>query len=162
MLLLTATPIFALNGLTESYGGMPHEPEQTGRLIETLQTEGVQVGVTDKLTIIIPVDNLFRFPSSTRLIDRSRSQALYDTADLVRSYGNRLITVSGHTDNVGSDAAKLKRSKDQAETVAAFLWSRGVPLKNIIVIGCGDTAPVSSNLTLEGSAANRRIEIEVG
>jgi outer membrane protein OmpA-like peptidoglycan-associated protein len=152
-----AMPVYVSNA-----ADMAQVSRQNIAEVDALEREGVQVRLTDKVTVIMQVDSLFRFPSSTRLQDSSRAKILDNVASLVRSYGNRLVTVSGHTDNVGSDEAKLKRSKNQAETVAAFLWSQGVPLKNILVIGCGDTEPVASNKTPEGSAANRRIEVEVG
>ena len=86
---------------------------------------------------------------------------LSEVATLIENYGDHVVTISGHTDNVGSDEEKLKRSRDQANAVAAYLWSRGIPLKNMIVLACGDTKPVADNVTTEGSAANRRIEISI-
>jgi len=162
VVLFAAAPVHAATVLTETDGSnTPWLSSQTAGMIDELEKEGVQVHVTDKLTVIMRVDNLFRFPTSTRLADTSQSDMLRRVAHLVRSYGSRLVTVSGHTDNVGSDASKLKRSHDQADTVAAFLWSQGIPLKNLLVIGCGDTEPVASNDTAQGSAANRRVEVEI-
>lgn len=126
-----------------------------------LEKQGVLVAQTgNRLKIVLGVDNFFRFPTSTQLIN-NRSQTLAQIAQLLRNYGPQLIIVSGHTDNVGSDQAKLKRSYDQAKTIAAYLWSQGIPLRNMVVVGCADTEPVGSNHIMDGAAANRRIEIEV-
>ena len=133
---------------------------QNKQLESALQKQGVQVQATNQLKVVIRTDQLFKFPSNTQLLD-SKNEILAQTATLIKSYGDKMVSVSGHTDNVGSDTAKLKRSQDQANTVAAYLWSRGIPLKNISALGCGDSKPVSDNSTLEGSAANRRIEIMI-
>jgi OOP family OmpA-OmpF porin len=155
-----------ISGYANTLAPEQHPPtfltsDQSAPLIDSLQAEGATVQMTDRLIVILRVDDLFQFPSSTRLVDVSRRGMLIRVALLAKSYGNRLITVSGHTDNVGTDTYKLRQSYKQASTVAAYLWSRGIPLKNLLVVGCGDTEPVASNKTAEGSAANRRIEIEI-
>jgi len=149
--LLLAAPLFTAQAFLPTQGS----------LINTLQKENVQVQQTDTVTLILRVDDFFQFPSSTRLSDTAHRDTLKKIATFVRSYGDRPITVSGHTDIVGSDRYKLKHSYDQADTIAAYLWSQGIPLRNLHVIGCADTEPVSSNKTFWGSSANRRIEIEI-
>jgi OOP family OmpA-OmpF porin len=148
--LLLAAPLFTAQAFS-----------QQETLIDTLQKENVQVQLSNRVTLILRVDDFFQFPSSTRLSDTAHRDTLKKIAMLARSYGDRPITISGHTDTVGSDTYKLKHSYDQADTVAAYLWSQGIPLRNLHVIGCGDAEPVSSNKTFWGSAANRRIEIEI-
>jgi OOP family OmpA-OmpF porin len=132
-------------------------------LIDYLNEEdnGVQVvEVGDTLKIILSVDHFFKFPTDTRVIP-TEIPTLEDIASLVMTYGNKPITVSGHTDNVGSAESKLERSKGQAETIVGFLWSGGIHLENLTSVGCADTKPVSRNTTADGSAANRRVEIDV-
>lgn len=160
-LLLTVNISYAGTALVEMSGGnTPFLPWQDSSLMNQLQKQGVQVQATDKLKVIIRVDTLFKFPSSTQL-KNSKNEVLSEVATLIENYGDHVVTISGHTDNVGSDEEKLKRSRDQANAVAAYLWSRGIPLKNMIVLACGDTKPVADNVTTEGSAANRRIEISI-
>lgn len=131
------------------------------KLAAQLDKQGVLVAqMANRIKIVLGVDNFFKFPTSTRLLD-DRNATLRQVSQLVRSYNSPSIIVSGHTDNVGSDQAKLKRSYDQAKTIAAYLWSQGIPLRSMMVIGCADTEPVGSSHTMEGAAANRRIEIEV-
>lgn len=131
-------------------------------LVTQLRLQGVEVIVIgSQLKVILGVDQFFQGVSTTK-INPSCISTLNQVAQLFRSHGNQLITISGHTDNVGTDRDKFRRSYQQANTVAAYFWSQGYPLRNIMVIGCGDTLPVSSNKTINGSAANRRIEIESG
>ena len=71
------------------------------------------------------------------------------------------IVVEGYTDSVGSDATNQKLSKDRAESVRAYLVSKGVPSEKITSVGKGEANPVASNDTPEGRANNRRVEIVV-
>lgn len=118
----------------------------------------IQVG--SNLKVVLSVDSFFQPQSATRLIP-DRIPAMQQVAQLIASYGDRLITVTGHTDNVGTPRAKFSLTKQQANTIAAYLWSNGIPLRNVMVMGAGDVEPVASNHTLAGSAMNRRIEITI-
>ncbi len=130
-------------------------------LIAKLEADGVEINMRgDQLDIIIGVDRFFRYRSSL-LIAQHRVMTLDGIAALIRLHGYHRVIVVGHTDEVGSDRSKFARSYQQANTIAAYLWSQGILLGNIKIIGCGDTEPVASNKTVDGSAANRRIEILV-
>jgi outer membrane protein OmpA-like peptidoglycan-associated protein len=71
------------------------------------------------------------------------------------------ITIEGHTDSVGSDAYNEKLSRDRAESVRTFLVSQGVPAEKVSAIGFGESRPITPNLTPEGRANNRRVEIVI-
>lgn len=134
-------------------------PKTDDQLEEQLERRGVEVvEVGNKLAIILGVDRMF-MPSSNTRLRYSQVETMQLVALYLKKRGVSWATVYGHTDNVGSDRSKLKRTKLQAETIAAYLWSNGVPLRRIRSVGCGDTEPVASNQTVDGGAANRRIEI---
>ncbi|WP_321803285.1 OmpA family protein [Burkholderia sp. BCC1988] len=71
------------------------------------------------------------------------------------------VTVTGHTDSVGNDAANLALSKRRAETVASYLKAHGLKAQAVSVTGRGSADPVASNATAEGRASNRRVEISL-
>ncbi|MDN7908571.1 OmpA family protein [Burkholderia diffusa] len=71
------------------------------------------------------------------------------------------VTVTGHTDSVGRDAANLALSKRRAETVASYLKAHGLKAQSVSVTGRGSADPVASNATAEGRASNRRVEISL-
>jgi len=83
------------------------------------------------------------------------AKALNDTAP------EQTIVVEGHTDSNGNDASNLKLSQDRADSVRAYLVSRGVKSERITAVGKGESMPVASNDTTEGRANNRRVEIVV-
>ncbi len=72
------------------------------------------------------------------------------------------VTVTGHTDNVGKDAANLKLSQNRADNIKKMLVLKGIAADRITAIGKGESEPVETNSTPEGRAKNRRIEITIG
>ncbi len=71
---------------------------------------------------------------------------------------NIQVEISGHTDNVGSDASNLRLSQKRADSVREWLISRGVDPNRITAKGYGESKPLTANDTAEGRLRNRRIE----
>jgi outer membrane protein OmpA-like peptidoglycan-associated protein/tetratricopeptide (TPR) repeat protein len=72
-----------------------------------------------------------------------------------------MIQISGHTDNVGSDADNLTLSLNRAKAVTAYLTGKGIVGKRLTYKGYGATKPIASNDTEQGKALNRRTELNV-
>jgi OOP family OmpA-OmpF porin len=71
---------------------------------------------------------------------------------------NFSLKLAGHTDNVGSDAYNLKLSKDRAESVKAYLVSKGANPSRIEATGYGESQPIATNANAAGRQKNRRVE----
>ena len=71
------------------------------------------------------------------------------------------MQVVGHTDNVGDAGYNQGLSERRANAVADILLDAGIPFARIRTIGRGEAQPVGSNLTAEGRAQNRRVEIVI-
>lgn len=142
----------------------PENPKQSAavtRLIRVLQKQGVQVESTDRLRIVMRTDKLFRFPTNTHLT-RGGYPLLKVVAKLLQNYTGYCIIVTAYSDHVGSPVQKLQNTEAKAQSVAAYLWSCGIPFGTMRIVGGADTQPVADNDTPQGSAANRRIEITIG
>ncbi|WP_419711716.1 OmpA family protein [Pseudomonas sp. NFX224] len=75
---------------------------------------------------------------------------------------NAQLTVTGHTDSVGSDAYNQKLSDKRAHSVVEYLIEEGVPRSSFVsVAGAGESQPVADNKTADGRAMNRRTEIKI-
>jgi outer membrane protein OmpA-like peptidoglycan-associated protein len=75
---------------------------------------------------------------------------------------DRTIALVGHTDASGSLEANVALSRKRAEAVRARLISdHGADGARITALGAGFMAPRGSNLTEEGRAKNRRVEVVV-
>jgi len=100
------------------------------------------------------------FAFGTAAIDPISDRAL---AELARSLAGHLdwkVTVEGHTDSVGTDAANQTLSTRRAEAVRARLAERHrVDTRRWGAVGYGATRPRESNATIEGRARNRRVEL---
>ena len=72
-----------------------------------------------------------------------------------------VIIAVGHTDAIGGDAYNQKLSVRRAESVKAYLVTKGIEPNRIYTEGKGKKQPVADNKTAEGRAKNRRVEIEV-
>jgi OOP family OmpA-OmpF porin len=71
------------------------------------------------------------------------------------------ITVVGHTDNVGGDAANQRLSLRRANAVKQYLASHGIDGAKIKTAGRGKTSPIADNKTAKGRARNRRVEVQI-
>jgi OOP family OmpA-OmpF porin len=52
----------------------------------------------------------------------------------------------------------MRLSKDRAESVKAYLVSKGANASRIEATGYGQTQPIATNKTAAGRQANRRVE----
>lgn len=71
------------------------------------------------------------------------------------------ISVSGHTDNVGSRAINEKLSTQRADAVKKYLVGKGVAKERISDEAKAFDEPAASNEDIEGRQLNRRVELRV-
>ncbi|BDI59689.1 OmpA family protein [Qipengyuania nanhaisediminis] len=77
------------------------------------------------------------------------------------------ITLRGHSDTGGSDAANMRVSQRRAEAVRDWLTERGVEADRFTIIAFGEQNPVEPNAHRDGTpnedgrAANRRVELTI-
>jgi outer membrane protein OmpA-like peptidoglycan-associated protein len=109
------------------------------------------------LIVNMPQDLLFATDSAAVRPDLRRD--LNTVAASLLKYPNSRIEVIGHTDNTGSAAYNQDLSQRRAVSVASILRESGVPGSRIAAYGRGEDQPIASNLTPEGRAKNRRVEI---
>ena len=72
--------------------------------------------------------------------------------------------ISGHTDWDGTEENNLILSTSRADSVLAYMLQNEVLnqySKYFCAAGYGETRPVADNMTDEGKAQNRRIEISI-
>ncbi len=71
------------------------------------------------------------------------------------------VLIVGHTDLAGSRDFNQSLSFHRAQAVYTWLVKRGISPKRLMVAGKGADEPISDNFTMQGRAANRRIELRV-
>ncbi len=73
----------------------------------------------------------------------------------------KLLSVEGHTDNVGIAEYNERLSASRAEAVVQYLVGHGIASKRLVSKGWGTRKPKATNDTDEGRAKNRRVEFHI-
>ncbi len=117
------------------------------------------INTGSELIVRMPQDVLFATDSAAVRPDL-RSDLNVLAGNLLR-YPDSTIFVTGHTDNTGAAAYNQDLSQRRAQSVASVLIEGGVAPRRIIASGRGEDQPIASNLTPEGRALNRRVDITI-
>ncbi len=122
--------------------GCPVEP------VKETHTEPAE-GNLDVSTPILFEVNMTTFPEvSTPLIEKTASE--------LKRNKNMNLTIDGHADATGPEAANVYLSLGRANAVKVQLTKRGVNGKRIRTIGHGSSEPAATNKTTDGKQENRR------
>lgn len=113
----------------------------------------------DELIVRMPQDILFAVDSDQ--VNAGLRSDLLVLANSLNKYPNSRVTITGHTDNTGSAAYNLDLSERRAIEVSSILIQGGVDGTRLTAVGAGEDQPISSNLTPEGRALNRRVDIRI-
>jgi len=108
----------------------------------------------------VTLNNIFFESGSFELLDKSQTE-LDKLVDFMQDNAEIKIEISGHTDDVGADAANQTLSQKRAGAVLAYLTNAGIAQERLEAKGYGETQPVASNDSDENRALNRRIEFEI-
>jgi outer membrane protein OmpA-like peptidoglycan-associated protein len=132
--------------------------QQAREIAGAMDNPGINVTNTGNAIVVqMPQDLLFATGSAD--LQPGLVADIRDVgASLVR-YPESRIEVVGHTDNTGSAAFNIDLSQRRASSVASVLIGSGVQSGRISIVGAGEDQPIASNLTPEGRAQNRRVEI---
>lgn len=106
------------------------------------------------------LDERIEFATSESAIPPASKARLDDIASLLKD-DDRVILITGHTDNQGGEETNGPLSVARAESVRVYLISQGVPDARLVAKGAGATQPVADNSTDEGRQRNRRIAFSV-
>jgi OOP family OmpA-OmpF porin len=109
-------------------------------------------------TIVIR-DVHFEFDSA-RLTTTDKAELDKIATRLKSEASTARLSVTGHTDSVGSDSYNQRLSDKRAHSVTDYLVSMGVPRGEFVAVkGVGEAKPVADNKSASGRAQNRRTEI---
>lgn len=123
---------------------------------ETKVIEKIIVTEEDKKVVDEAIKNL-EFDLGKATI-RSTSHASLNRVASLLIEKNFSLKLAGHTDNTGSLQTNLRLSKERAESVKAYLVSKGANASRIEAVGYGPNQPIATNATAEGRQQNRRVE----
>jgi chemotaxis protein MotB len=113
--------------------------------------------------MIVEMASAILFPSGKAKLSEEGEAALGEVAAILSTIPDRAFQVAGHTDNIPIDNGRFSSnwelSAARAVAVVEFLIDKGMAAENLSAAGYADTQPVAGNLSEDGRAQNRRIEI---
>lgn len=122
------------------------------REIERLKAEK-----TDRGLVLTLGDVLFATGKAELKVGAENN--LNNLVSFLGKYQDRSVEVEGHTDNVGAEAYNQALSEQRAESVKAYLVSRGIAGQRITTVGKGMHSPKVDNGSASGRQQNRRVEV---
>ena len=149
------------DGVPDARDRCPNTP--AGRMVDANGCPLAELPMAAGQSLVLR--NVTFISGSARLTPRSRTtldgiataiQAVLHTASSAR------FEIGGYTDNRGSATANRRLSQARAQSVMAYLVSKGVPASAMSAVGYGPDHPAASNATAAGRAQNRRVEIKRG
>lgn len=106
---------------------------------------------------IYVLENLNFEVNGYTLNDKVKAQ-LQPLIEYLKAHRGYVVSIYGHTDDLGSKEYNRQLSQKRAKAVALFLKENGLSPHRIVWKGFGDLSPVAKNETEEGRSKNRRVE----
>lgn len=153
----------ALAGAAVGAGIGYYMDKQQQEMQQSLQGTGIEVQRTadNQLNLNMPSTSNVTFAFGRADLTPEAQSALDSVARVLVNYPDSTIMVTGHTDDVGSDADNQRLSEARATSVARYLAQRGVNAIRISQQGMGESAPKVPNTGDANRAINRRVELAI-
>ena len=106
-------------------------------------------------------ENAVRFDVNKSTLTSQAKANLDKLVPVFNSYADTNIDIFGYTDSTGKADYNLTLSQKRAESVKAYLVSKGLAASRFKTSGYGIADPIASNDTKEGQSQNRRVEFAI-
>lgn len=151
-------------GLSLVFASSNHSPqiitESEPRPVVTEPEEAAEPITIERQTYTLSMPSLgegFIFESNSDSIGAAFTRELAEVANVLNTYPQSHVHITGHTDSTGSDAYNQALSERRAQSVANELERQGANPSQITVSGEGERNPIATNTTKKGRALNRRV-----
>lgn len=112
-------------------------------------------------SLVVTMTSSTAFDTNSAEVKSGFKPSMDKIAKVLNTYGKTTLTVIGHTDNVGSDAANQALSERRAESVHAYLEAQNVIPERLDSYGRGEKEPRVANDSEANRQLNRRVEIVI-
>jgi outer membrane protein OmpA-like peptidoglycan-associated protein len=106
-------------------------------------------------------ENAVRFDLNKATLTAQAKANLDKLVPVFNSYADTNIEIFGYTDSTGKPEYNLTLSQKRAESVKAYLSSKGLLSSRFKTSGFGIADPIATNETKEGQSQNRRVEFAI-
>ena len=139
-------------------GGYMDKQEQEFR--DELAGSGIEiVREGDNLRLIMPAN--ITFATGQAYITSGFYNTLNDIARVLNKYEKTLLSIEGHTDSQGAEQFNQNLSEQRAGSVKQYLTNKDIIASRLKTIGYGESRSIADNMTANGRALNRRVEIQI-
>lgn len=149
----------SLGALTGAAAGN-YMDRQEDLLRSRLRNTGVSVSRSGD-SIILNMPGNITFPTDSSDISADFYPVLDSVALVINEFDKTSVEVTGHTDDIGADDYNQQLSLARASSVERYLKSQQVVPQRITISGMGEYSPITENVTDDGRALNRRVEIRL-
>jgi outer membrane protein OmpA-like peptidoglycan-associated protein len=109
--------------------------------------------------VAIPVWPAILFEGGAATLDAADKAELVQIAQFMVAHAGVKVAFTGHTDMGRTAAERQAIGLARAKAAATVLTANGVAAPRVTTLSRGGNAPVASNSTAAGRAANRRVTI---
>ncbi|PWA06071.1 OmpA family protein [Flavobacterium laiguense] len=106
-------------------------------------------------------EDAVRFDVNKSTLTAQAKTNLDKLVPVFNSYADTNIEIFGYTDNTGKPEYNLTLSQKRAESVKAYLISKGLVASRFKTSGFGIADPIATNDTPDGRSQNRRVEFAI-
>ena len=128
--------------------------ENNGSIKKDIYLIPIKKGVSTTL------NNIFFDFNSANLTDASKTELMKVVRFLTANSGTK-ITISGHTDDQGTEEYNQVLSEKRAKSVYDFLTNHDINPEMLTYVGFGESKPLSTGNDEESRKLNRRIEFVI-
>jgi outer membrane protein OmpA-like peptidoglycan-associated protein len=116
-----------------------------------------------KLKAIMPEDLTiyFEFNDARFKADQQYDNSVTKFREWLEKYPGSMLSVTGHTDIVGTIDFNYALGIERAEAVGRYLESKGIPSGRIIKVSEGESMASGDYITPEGRAKNRKTVVSI-
>ncbi len=140
--------------------------DSTLRTISTGSTDSLETAARSGLIkheplLIEKIVLNFHFEYNSVELDDETKTFLNDLATTLKTNENLNLSITGHTDNLGSAKFNQHLSLKRANAIKHFLIKRNIDPARLTTDGKGLAEPIADNETDTGRAKNRRVELKI-
>ena len=121
------------------------------------QLDEMQAKVTDRGVVLTLGDVLFT--SGKADLQTGATGNLNKLIAFLGRYPDRIVTIEGYTDSMGSEDYNRGLSERRADSVKSYLVGQGIGAMRLTASGKGESDPVADNGSATGRQQNRRVEV---
>jgi outer membrane protein OmpA-like peptidoglycan-associated protein len=103
----------------------------------------------------------FEFDNCKFIPDQQTDSRIAEFKAWMEKYPDYMLSVTGHTDFVGTPEYNQALGLERAKIVSKYLEEKGIPASRMETGSKGKDQPAGNNIMSQGRAKNRRTEISI-